>query len=30
MKRVHLVEDDDGIAELVEGCLAREGLRVDR
>jgi DNA-binding response OmpR family regulator len=30
MKRVQLVEDDDGIAELVEGSLAREGLGVDR
>ncbi len=30
MKHVQLVEDDDGIAELVEGSLAREGLGVDR
>jgi DNA-binding response OmpR family regulator len=30
MKLVHIVEDDDGIAELVEGSLAHEGLRVER
>jgi DNA-binding response OmpR family regulator len=30
MKRVHLVEDDDGIAELVAGSLEREGLVVER
>jgi len=30
MKRVFLVEDDDGIAELVEGSLAREQVRVER
>ena len=30
MKCVFLVEDDDGIAELVEGSLARERLRVER
>ena len=30
MKHVQLVEDDDGIAELVEGSLGREGLGVDR
>jgi len=30
VKRVLLVEDDDGIAELVEGSLAREGMRVER
>jgi DNA-binding response OmpR family regulator len=30
MKRVHLVEDDDGIAELVSGSLEREGLAVER
>ena len=30
MKRVFLVEDDDGIAELVEGSLAHESLRVER
>ena len=30
MKRVFLVEDDDGIAELVEGSLAQERLRVER
>jgi DNA-binding response OmpR family regulator len=30
MKRVFLVEDDDGIAELVEGSLAHERLRVER
>jgi DNA-binding response OmpR family regulator len=27
---VHLVEDDDGIAELVAGSLEREGLAVER
>jgi DNA-binding response OmpR family regulator len=30
VKRVLLVEDDDGIAELVEGSLLREGMRVER
>lgn len=30
MKRLQLVEDDDGIAELVEESLAREGLQVER
>jgi two-component system, OmpR family, alkaline phosphatase synthesis response regulator PhoP len=30
MKRVLLVEDDDGIAELVESSLGRDGLRVER
>jgi DNA-binding response OmpR family regulator len=30
MKRVLLVEDDEGIAELVEGALHREGMRVER
>jgi DNA-binding response OmpR family regulator len=30
MKRVHLVEDDEGIAELVAGSLAGEGLAVER
>jgi len=29
MRRVFLVEDDDGIAELVEGSLAREQVRVE-
>jgi DNA-binding response OmpR family regulator len=30
MKRVVLVEDDEGIAELVAEALGREGLRVER
>jgi DNA-binding response OmpR family regulator len=30
MKRVLLVEDDDGIAELVAESLAREGMHVER
>jgi DNA-binding response OmpR family regulator len=30
VKRVLLIEDDDGIAELVEGTLLREGMRVER
>jgi DNA-binding response OmpR family regulator len=30
VKRVLLVEDDDGIGELVDGALRRDGLRVDR
>jgi DNA-binding response OmpR family regulator len=30
VKRVLLVEDDDGIAELVHGALGRDGLLVER
>ena len=30
MKRLQLVEDDDGIAELVKESFAREGLQVER